>query len=110
MGENTFFYGADKQDFNIQNYIEKMGLFISKTYDARIQGETIEAIAEKIQVLFGLDNISVEIAEIIIYYDEKAEALLFMKDYYGVPQPGGLNVIVVNCKDGLATMYSSEMA
>ena len=43
-GRKYVFYGTDKQDFNIQNYIEKMGLFTSMTYDAKIQGETIEAI------------------------------------------------------------------
>lgn len=109
-GRKYVFYGTDKQDFNIQSYIEKMELFTSMIYDAKIQEETIEAIAEKIEVLFGLDKVPVEMAEITVYYDMKAEALLFMKDYHGVPQPGGLNVIVVNCKDGLATLYSSKMA
>lgn len=109
-GRKYIFHGIDEQNFNIKDYIEQMELFTSMVYDERIQDGEIETIIQKIQVLFGLNNIPAEMAGINGYYDTESDAMLFMKDYYGVPQPGGLNVIVVNCKDGLTTLYSSKMA
>jgi hypothetical protein len=111
-GRKYVFYGTDKQSFSLEDYIEKWELFESKIYDIKIQEKKIEAVAERVQVLFGfgLDNAHPEKAGLTIYYDEKIEALMFIKDYYGVAQPGGLSIIVVNCKDGLTTMYSNRYA
>mgnify|MGYP005806392571 CR=1 FL=1 len=109
-GRKYIFYGVDSQNFSISDYIENKELFPSVIYDDKIQEQTIEAIAEEVQILFGLNGSPAEIADILIYYDAETEELLFMKDYHGVPQPGGTNVIVVNCCDGSTTMYSSKTA
>jgi hypothetical protein len=43
-GRKYIFYGTDKQDFSIKNYIEKAELFESIIYDIKIREETIEAM------------------------------------------------------------------
>ena len=107
-GRKYVFYGIDKQSFSIEQYIEKMELVNSRICDVKIQEKTIEAAAEKVQVLFHMNNATPERAGITIYYDGEIEALMFIEDYYGVLLPGGKRIIVVNCKDGLTTEYSSR--
>ena len=104
-GRKYIFYGADKHNFSLKDYIEKCGLFVYTIYDVKIKEETLEKTLEKVQELsdWGLQN--VENAGIVVHYDSDTEAFLFTKINYGRPQAGGISVIVLTLNDGIATLY-----
>ena len=108
-GRKYKFYGTDKQKFNIQNYLNQESLIKFSSCDIKIQEESIEAIIEKVQVLLGIEKLSSKTVGIIVYYDPETHSLLCMEDFYGVPQPGGRSVIVINCENGETTRYSDGL-
>jgi len=110
-GRKYVFYGTDKYDFSLENYIEEFDLSAYIVYDVKIQEETLEKTLEKVEELsaWGLHP-NAEAEGIAVYYDPEAEAFLFKTVAYGLPRAGGFNVVVVNCKDGVATLYSNGAA
>jgi len=106
-GRKYVFYGTDKHDFSLENYIKEWKLSAYTVFDVKIQEETLEKTINKVQGLSGWGLQNTENAGIAVYYDSEAEVLLFEKINYGRPQIGGISVIVVTCKDSVATLYSN---
>lgn len=102
------FHGQDQGDFSINDYISKMKMSHSYTYNFSIKRKTIEEYAERIQNLM-LRDIPCDIAGINIYYDSKSESLLFERKFYQAVTIGGVSVFVVNCNNGEIIKYDNNM-
>ena len=109
-GRKYKFWGADKEAFNLQNYINEHKLKYITEYDTQELASTPEKAAELAQSYFELEQILIEQVSIHVHYDKETDSWVLIKeDAPGVLRIGGRSILIMQRSDGLIKKYGDGL-
>jgi len=110
-GRRFVFYGADRVDRTLEEFLERGGFIYRRTHDFIIEEETIEEILENPEMHMGVGYVPPEDVVIyVFYFTESNDILVWVEPYEDrVSVMGFPSALIVNIESGVVRNYTQQI-